>query len=82
MDECKPLVLGWAGVPFKDAKDGVAHYAQKLHGRAVQLDSLKIRVERAYPWVQRLKLQYDGPLSNVALKFNLRRYSTVRRRVS
>jgi len=27
------------------------------------------------PGIKRLKLKYDGPLSNVAFKFNLRRYN-------
>ena len=49
-----------------------------MHGRAVQVDTsftpCRIRVHRA--WFQRLKLKYEGPLSNFAFIFNLRRYST------
>jgi hypothetical protein len=42
----------------------------------VQVDSIKPRVESA-PGVcnQRLKLKCDEPLSNVAINFNVRRYS-------
>jgi hypothetical protein len=29
------------------------------------------------PWFQRLKLLYDGPLSNLAFIFDVRRYSEV-----
>jgi len=37
---------------------------------------MKTRVDtRTRLWYQRLKLQYDGPLSNSALHFNLRNYS-------
>jgi hypothetical protein len=45
-------------------------------GGAVQVDSIKTRVESA-PGVcnQRLKLKYDEPLSNVAFNFNVRRYT-------
>jgi hypothetical protein len=45
-------------------------------GGAVQVDSIKTRVESA-PDVcnQRLKLKCDEPLSNVAFNFNVRRYT-------
>ena len=45
-------------------------------GGAVQVDSIKTRVESA-PGVcnQRLKLKCDEPLSNFAFKFNLRLYT-------
>jgi hypothetical protein len=48
----------------------------RAHGRAVQVDSIKTRVESA-PGVcdQRLKLKCDEPLSNVAFNFNVRRYN-------
>jgi hypothetical protein len=39
----------------------------------VQADSIKYRFE-SVPWFQRLKLEYDEPLSNVAFNFDLRRY--------
>jgi hypothetical protein len=39
---------------------------------AVQVDSVRTRVESAYEWFQRLKIQYDEPLANFASNFNLR----------
>ena len=46
-------------------------------GRAVQVDSIKTRVESAFGhlWFQRLKLKHDEPLSNFAFNCNLRHYS-------
>jgi len=42
---------------------------------AVQVDSIKTRVESAYGVCKRrLNLQHDEMLSNFAFKFNLRRY--------
>jgi len=41
-------------------------------GRAVQVDPIKPTLKA--PGTQRLNLKCDGPLSNVAFKFNLRRY--------
>jgi len=51
-------------------------------GRAVQVASIKTRFDSA-AWCQRLKLEYDEPLSNLAFNFNLRRYSALgcRRRI-
>ena len=44
----------------------------------MQVDSIKTRAESAYGVCnQRLKLQYDGPLSNSAFDFNWRRYKEV-----
>ena len=44
----------------------------------MQLDSIKTRVESAYGVCnQRLKLEYDGPLSNYAFNFNLCHYTVV-----
>jgi hypothetical protein len=45
--------------------------AAAARGRAVQVDSIKPRIDSA-PGVcnQRLKLKYGEPLSNVAFKFN------------
>jgi hypothetical protein len=41
-------------------------------GRAVQVDPIKSALKA--PGTKRLKLIYDGPLSNFAFNFNLRRY--------
>jgi len=43
------------------------------HGRAVQVDPIKPKVKA--PGTERLKPNYDEPLSNFAFNFNLRRYS-------
>ena len=43
----------------------------------MQLDPIKPTLKP--PGTKRLKLQYDGPLSNSAFKFNLRRYRKGRR---
>jgi len=52
--------------------------AVSSHGGAVQVDSIKARVESACGVCnQRLKLQYDELLSNFSLKFNLRRFTEV-----
>ena len=56
---------------------GAAARAPRRHhsGRALQVDSTTPRVESANDVCnQRLKLQYDGPLSNFAFNLNLRRY--------
>jgi hypothetical protein len=39
----------------------------------VQVDTIKPKLKA--PGTKRLKLDYDGPLSNFGFKFNLRRYS-------
>jgi hypothetical protein len=44
------------------------------NGKAVQIEP--IRPTLTGPGIQRLKLQYDEPLSHLAYKFNLRRYTT------
>jgi len=62
VDECKPLGGGchsYGGV--------------QQPGRAVHVDPIKPALKA--PGTNRLKLIYDGPLSNLAFKFNLRRYS-------
>jgi len=43
-------------------------------GRAVQVDSVKTRLESAYGF-KHLRVKCDDLLSNFALKFNLRRYA-------
>jgi len=45
-------------------------------GRAVQVDHIKFTLKA--PVTKRYKLKYDGPLSNFAFKFNLRRYTVLR----
>ena len=45
------------------------------HGRAVQIQPMKSVLK--LPGAKRLKLEYDEPLSNLAFKSNLRRYTTV-----
>jgi len=42
----------------------------------VQVDPIQPTLKA--PGINRLKLKYDEPLSNVALKFNLHRYSVAR----
>ena len=44
-----------------------------IQGRAVQVDPIKPALKA--PGIQRLKLTYDDPLSNIAFKFNLRRFT-------
>jgi endonuclease/exonuclease/phosphatase family metal-dependent hydrolase len=48
------------------------------HGRTVQVDPIKSTLKA--PGHARLRLNCDDMLSNLAFKFNLRRYSTVARR--
>jgi len=43
-------------------------------GEAVQLDHIKPALKA--PGSKRLKLEYDEPLSNFTVKFNVRRYSS------
>ena len=43
-------------------------------GRAVHVDSIKLRVESAYAF-QRWKLKYDKTVSNLGFNLNLRRYN-------
>ena len=45
-----------------------------VQGRAVQVDPMKSVLKA--PGSMLLKLRYDGPLSNFAFKFDLRRYTT------
>jgi hypothetical protein len=44
-------------------------------GKAVQVDPFKPTLKA--PGIKLLKLKYDKPLSDVAFKFNLRRYTLV-----
>ena len=42
-------------------------------GKAVQVEPIKPMLQA--PGTELLKLKYDGPLSNFAFRFSLRRYS-------
>ena len=48
---------------------------ERVPGRAVQVDPIKPKLKP--PGTKRLKLEYDGQLSNFGFKFNLRRYNLV-----
>ena len=65
-DESKPLALGYHRGPVR------AVFAHR-RGRAVQVDPIKPTLKA--PGIKRLKLYYDEPLSNLAFKINLRRYT-------
>ena len=47
----------------------------RAQGRAVQVDPIKSTFKA--PGSERLKLKYDEPVSNVAFRFSLRRYTKV-----
>jgi len=66
---CLTVGGGWldAGVVRTRA---AAHCGQ---GWAAQIDPIKPKLKP--PGTKRLKLEYDGLLSNSAFKFNLRRYT-------
>ena len=51
---------------------GGVQQPQRVHGWAVQVDPIRPTLKA--PGTKRLKLKYDGPLSNFAFKFKLRRY--------
>ena len=51
--------------------------AVRAHGRAVQVVLIKPTLKA--PGYMLLKLRYDGPLSEFAFKFNLRRYTMASR---
>ena len=55
---------------------GGADRRRQHPGKAVQVGPMKPKLKA--PGTKRLKLEYDGPLSNVAFKFNMRRYTLVR----
>ena len=85
MNECKPLVNGCpysfylpdrAELYMSLKRPSATHslsmeYAFK--GKAVQVDSIKPTLKA--PGIKLLQHKYDKPLSNFALKFNLRRYT-------
>ena len=70
--------VGDAGAGAGDTDAGGGRADAGAQGGAVQLDTIKTRVESA-PGVcnQRLKLKHDELLSSFAFKFNLRRYTAV-----
>jgi hypothetical protein len=70
VDKCKPLARGRTA---PRGTVGAAPVGGRHHGRAVQVDPIKPKFKA--PRMKLLKLQYDGPLSNSALKFNLRHYA-------
>ena len=53
---------------------GGVQQPHRVHGWAVQVDPIRPTLKA--PRTKRLKLKYDGPLSNFAFKFNVRRYTT------
>ena len=71
MDECKPLR---GGVRVDGLRAALRVHAA-LRGRVVQVDPIKPMLK--LPGTKRLKLEHDGLLSNVGIKFNLRRYTVV-----
>ena len=61
-------------VPLQQGRD--QHHPQAAVGRAVQVDPIKPILKP--PGTKRLKLEYDGLLSNFAFNSNLRRYMLAR----
>ena len=59
--------------PFQRGQVHAVHGG--LRGKPVQVDPIKPTLKA--PETKRLKLNYDGPLSNCAFNFNLRRYNVV-----
>jgi len=72
VDECKPLHSGHLrpGERGGGLRQGVAEEAR---GEAVQVDPIKPKLKAS--GTKRLTLQSDEPLSNVAFKIDLRRYT-------
>jgi hypothetical protein len=68
VDQCKPLAHGVARPEHRGRQD----HRLLAHGRAVQIDPIKPALKA--PRSKRLELRYDELLSNVAFKFDLRRY--------
>jgi hypothetical protein len=64
--------LPFGGVPA-GAAAARAPCAGVRRGRVVQIDPMKPKLKP--PGTKRLKLEYDGLLSNFGFKFNLRRYT-------
>jgi len=48
---------------------------RRHHGRVVQVDPIKATLKP--PGIKLLDLRHDKPLSDIAFKFNLRRYTMV-----
>ena len=76
MSECRPLFDGGGGGGGAGGGgSGGEGGGGGEPGRAVQVDLIKPTLKA--PATQRLQLKYVGLLSNIAFKFNLRRYSLV-----
>jgi hypothetical protein len=71
-------VRDWSADPGADATGqlGWGEDNRWFHGRAVHLDPVTPTLKA--PGTKRLRLEYDGLLSNFGFKFNLRRYTTAR----
>jgi len=65
VDECKPLLSG-------GQRSLLA--LSLILGEAVQFEPMKSVLKAPGPML--LRLRYDGPLSNFAFNFNLRRYTS------
>jgi hypothetical protein len=93
VDEFKPLVddeedearYGYVYYALKQIRKSTAlrlnqvrrvHNERAVLGRAVQVDPIEPTLKA--PGTERLKLKYDEPPSNFALKFKLRRYNSGR----
>ena len=71
-NECQPLVTAPAAAPLRDPV--ALHFAfQAAKVGRCRLTLLKPKLKP--PGTKRLKLEYDGLLSNFGFKFNLRRYT-------
>ena len=69
----------WEDVTWDDDSEDMSDWSgdgQWDDGRAVQVDPMKPTLKAPGP--QRLKLEFDGMLSNFAFTFNLRRYTMAR----
>ena len=66
------LVLG-ATIPGYVASVTQNGVFVRFLGQAVQVDPIKLSLKA--PGIKLLKLKHDKPLSNLAVKFNLRRYT-------
>jgi len=81
--ECKPLApgghrgggrRGGAGQGAARRPTGAGRHLAGHHGRAVLVVPIKPTFKAL--GIDFFKLKYDGPLSNFAFKFNVRRYTT------
>ena len=81
VDECLPLVRGGRrhlhGATGVRSGGGPPGGCPADQGEAVQVGPIKPTLKA--PGTKRSKPEYDEPLSNIAFKFNVRRYIEVRR---